>query len=123
MPRSHPSRTSSARPIGPASRNRPYSLMSAPALRDLEAGFWRALHESDAGPELLRTVLPSPTLEPAERMDIYRTMYFWRLHEVLSEDYPKTRAALGNEGFEGLVRGYVARHPSRHPSVRHLGRH
>src|SRR5262249_18772429 len=50
-------------------------------------------------------------------------MYFWRLHEVLKEDYPKTLAALGPEVFEEVVRGYVRRHPSREPSVRHLGRH
>jgi hypothetical protein len=39
---------------------------------------------------------------------------------VLREDFPKTDAALGDD-FETAVRGYLVRHPSTHPSVRHVG--
>jgi hypothetical protein len=92
------------------------------ALRDVQAGFWRSLHGGEPASELTAVVLPSRTLAPAERVAIYQGMYFWRLHEVLREDYPKTREALGEE-FEALVRRYLTAHPSEHPSVRHLGRH
>ena len=94
--------------------------MPAPALRDVQASFWRSLQHGEADPVLVDVVVPTPTLDPAARIDVYRTMYFWRLYEVLREDYPKTHEALG-EDFEDLVRGYLARHPSEHPSVRHLG--
>jgi hypothetical protein len=94
--------------------------MSAPALRDVQASFWRSLHSGEADEALVRVVLPSPSLEPAARIDVYQEMYFWRLYEVLREDFPKTHEALDEE-FEPLVRGYLARHPSAHPSVRHLG--
>jgi hypothetical protein len=94
--------------------------MSAPALRDVQASFWRSLHTGEADQALVRVVLPSASLEPAARVDVYQQMYFWRLYEVLREDFPKTHEALG-EDFEALVRGYLVRHPSEHPSVRHLG--
>jgi len=99
--------------------------MSSPALRDLQAGFWRALHkgEADAGAAdqgLTRVIAPSAALDPAGRVAIYQTMYFWRLHEVLREDFPKLQTALGDD-FETLARDYLAAHPSEHPSVRHVG--
>ncbi len=94
--------------------------MPAPALRDVQAGFWRSLHTGDADPALVRAVLPSASLDPAARIGVYQEMYVWRLHEVLREDFPKTQAALG-EDFESVVRSYLVRHPSTHPSVRHLG--
>jgi hypothetical protein len=94
--------------------------MSAPALRDVQASFWRSLHTGEADEALVRVVLPSASLAPAARVDVYQQMYFWRLYEVLREDFPKTHEALGDE-FEALVRGYLVRHPSKHPSVRHLG--
>jgi hypothetical protein len=96
--------------------------VSAPALRDAQASFWRALHAGEADPALTALVLPTPTLVPAARIEIYQDMYFWRLYEVLREDFPKTHEALGDD-FEHLVRSYLARHPSSHPSVRHLGAH
>ncbi|MEZ0228034.1 MAG: putative DNA-binding domain-containing protein, partial [Planctomycetota bacterium] len=48
-------------------------------------------------------------------------MYFLRLHEALIADFPGVQAVLGEAGFEKLAKAYVARHPSRHPSLNHLG--
>ena len=94
--------------------------MSSPALRDVQARFWRALHAGQANADLTGVIAPSSTLDPSERVAIYQTMYFWRLHEVLREDFPKLHEALGDE-FETLARDYLAAHPSENPSVRHLG--
>jgi hypothetical protein len=94
--------------------------MSSPALRDVQAGFWRSLHEGQADAGLTSIIAPSSTLGPTERIAIYQTMYFWRLHEVLREDFPKLAEALGDE-FETLARDYLTTHPSEHPSVRHVG--
>jgi hypothetical protein len=94
--------------------------MPAPALRELQASFWRSLHGGEADPALTAVVPPTPTLDPAARIDVYQGMYVRRLHEVLREDFPKLAEALGDE-LETLTRGYLARHPSVHPSVRHLG--
>jgi hypothetical protein len=95
--------------------------MSGPPLRELQALFWRSLNGASE-PALEETVVSSPGLAAAERLDIYGRMYFWRLHDALAEDFEKTAAALGDERFADIVRGYLSDHPSCHPSVRHLGR-
>ncbi len=96
--------------------------MPAPALRELQALFWRGL-EGSAEPDLEAAVASSASLAAGERLAIYARMYFSRLHDLLAEDFEKTAAALGPDRFTDTVRGYLARHPSEHPSVRHLGRH
>jgi hypothetical protein len=60
--------------------------------------------------------------EPAERLDIYRRGYALRLVEALANDFPGLLALLGEAAFAGMARGYIARHPSRHYSLRWLGR-
>jgi hypothetical protein len=96
--------------------------MPPPALRDVQRGFWASLHKDEPDPALAGVVLPSATLSPSERIGIYQTMYFWRLYDVLREDFPKLHGALGDD-FEAVVRDYLAAHPSEYPSVRHLGGH
>jgi hypothetical protein len=67
-------------------------------------------------------VRPSKTLQPAERLEIYSSMYFARLHDVLAEEYTSTHALCGPVEFERLVRAYLREHPSRHWSLNGLGR-
>jgi hypothetical protein len=43
------------------------------------------------------------------------------LLEVLREDYPQLARLLGDDAFAALARAYLRAHPSRHPSVRHVG--
>jgi len=97
--------------------------MSAPALRELQAAFWRSVAGGTPDPRLVRTVCATPSLAPAERLRIYAGMYLWRIVDALREDFPRLAALLGEDGFERLVRAYLARHPSTHPSLRHVGRH
>jgi hypothetical protein len=54
------------------------------------------------------------------RVGVYEDMYFWRLREALASLYPRTAAALG-EDLDVVVRRYLAKYPSRHPSLRQLG--
>lgn len=60
-----------------------------------------------------RLVVPSATLAPRERVDIYARMYAYRLQEALSLDFPAVAAAIGEERFWSLTRDYVADRPSR----------
>jgi hypothetical protein len=101
----------------------------APALRDLQGAFWRHLAATpgdDPGRPIapaLRDVLAGTVeLDAAERLGIYERMYFWRLLDVLREDHPRTAAVLGDAAFRDAGRAYLARHPSEHPSVAHVGR-
>jgi hypothetical protein len=67
-------------------------------------------------------VLPSATLEPAERLGIYHDMYLQRMEEALETDYPGLAHFLGPRRWRGLVRGYVEAHPSRSYTLNVLGR-
>ncbi len=61
-------------------------------------------------------------LGAAARLDVYANMYFYRLRDCLAEDFPKLAAHIGSDHFHNLVTDYLLRHPSRHPSLRELGR-
>ena len=52
-----------------------------------------------------------------DRVGIYADMYFYRLLEVLAEDYPATRAVLGEDNFHNLITGYLVEHRPTEPSV------
>jgi Putative DNA-binding domain len=68
-------------------------------------------------------VLPSRTLRPAERVEIYQRMYPLRMEEALEIDYPTLKAFLGEDGFRTFVRRYVASFPSRSYTLNRLGDH
>jgi hypothetical protein len=86
------------------------------ALASVEAGALVA-------PERLAEVLlPSATLTPAERIDIYHGMYVLRMAEALETDYPALAHFLGEGRWSALVRGYVEAHPSRSYTLNVLGR-
>ena len=68
-------------------------------------------------------VLPSRTLAPAQRVEIYQRMYLLRMEEALGIDYPALQHFLGPRGFRDLVRGYVASFPSRSYTLNRLGDH
>ncbi|MFN8544499.1 MAG: DNA-binding domain-containing protein [Candidatus Binatia bacterium] len=98
------------------------------ALHDLQTSFFRSIAASpgpsaseEFDPALVRVVEGRGPLGPVDRLDIYAQMYWARLHDVLSEDFPRVAAILGAERFDAVVRTYLARNPSLHPSVRHVG--
>jgi hypothetical protein len=61
-------------------------------------------------------------LDAVQRLDIYANMYFFRILDVLKEDYPATLALLGDVGFHNLVTDYLLVHPPGHFSIRQAGR-
>jgi len=75
-----------------------------------------------AGAPASESILPSSRLAPEERVAIYSRMYFARLYECLSEDYPALVKLAGHETFGKIVRAYLREHPSRHYSLNFLGR-
>jgi hypothetical protein len=99
--------------------------MPTPGLRELQNLFWRSISAGADGvapaAALLEVSEPSPTLGAAERLRVYADAYFWRLHGVLAESFPRVAAILGAERFENVVRDYLESHPSTHPSVHYLG--
>jgi hypothetical protein len=73
--------------------------------------------------ELARVIAGDGRASAIERLDVYANMYFFRILEVLRGYFPRLLAALGDDAFHDLVTDYLLRHPSRHPSLRYVGRH
>ena len=69
------------------------------------------------------TVRSDARLEAVARLDIYANMYFYRLLDVLKDDYPTLVAVVGGVGFHNLVTDYLLRHFPTHPSLRYAGAH
>lgn len=113
------------------------SVTHAPGLATLERWMLAVvMHPRGAGPgvaspparrllpraaiDLETVVLPSKTLSAMERLGIYAHMYYARLLEILTEEYPTTKQILGEEVFERACRRFIARHPSKHRTLSHL---
>lgn len=113
-------------------------MLSPPELRDIQA--WLHTFVVEPGdPEAALTaaerkagfakgsaddlILPSSTLSPTERIQIYRGMYLLRMQEALEIDYPTLVFYLGQENFCLLVKAYVESYPSQSYTLDHLGRH
>ncbi len=80
----------------------------------------RASGRMDAG-DLSFMIRGDDRLAPEDRLDIYASMYFYRLRDSLAEDFPKVAAIIGGAAFHNLVTDYLLAHPSRHWSLRYLG--
>ncbi len=93
-------------------------------LGELQLRFLEALDPASPpiDPTLLAAVNGTGGLDAEQRIRIYADMYRARLIDVLREDYPRVAALLGEADFAALACRYLGRHPSTHPSVRHVGR-
>jgi hypothetical protein len=58
-----------------------------------------------------QVLLPSLQQSAAERLNVYRNAYLARLLEVLREQFPCTRFAVGDESFDQFAAGYLQAHP------------
>jgi hypothetical protein len=103
---------------------------TAPTLSELQALFYRLVTAPEgvaaalAGDEgIADLVVGDERLSTVARLDVYASMYFHRLRDVLRTDYPKLVALLGDAAFHDMVAGYLVAHPPSHPSVRELGLH
>jgi hypothetical protein len=55
------------------------------------------------------------------RVEVYARGYFYRLLDVLKEQYPVVAAYLGSDEFHDLVTDYLLAHPSHSPNLHDLG--
>ncbi len=97
-----------------------------PSLRELQHTFFDALARAAAdddtlAPSLARVIAARPPLDAAAHVAIYGEMYWARIVAALVEDFPRLHTLVGDDTFRALARPYVARTPSRHPSLRHAG--
>ncbi|MEO5769466.1 MAG: DNA-binding domain-containing protein [Polyangia bacterium] len=93
-----------------------YDLITAP--RGVAVGLGaRGLTEGD----LSAVVRSDARLSAVDRVDIYANMYFYRILDVLREEYPRTLAAVGEAAFHDLITDYLLVHRPAHASLREVG--
>lgn len=64
---------------------------------------------------------PPAWLGSSRHLGVYADAYGARLHDVLAGDYPKLRAAVGDEAFRQLAAAYLRAHPPTSFTVRDAG--
>jgi hypothetical protein len=67
-----------------------------------------------------RFIKPNDRLTSFERLEIYNRQYWFRLIDLVFEDFPGLRALIGDVKFAKLARAYLAKYPSRSYSLRNL---
>jgi hypothetical protein len=106
--------------------------MSKPlSLSDLQSRLFGLITARDTVPEELqaRGLTPSfvtdhlqgdERLDAVGRLDIYNSMYFFRiLEDVLEADYPTVKGVLGEDAFKHMAADYIATCPPAKPSARY----
>jgi hypothetical protein len=114
------------------------SPAARPTLRELQLLVWKLLVAPEGAAQGLSDLEQAGALTPGileawiagderlsalGRVDIYATMYFYRIRDSLKEDFPKTLEVIGEDRFHNLVTDYLLVHPSSHWSLRYAGLH
>lgn len=87
-------------------------------------GVERAMQTLHISREELEDVFNSDRKFPAmERMDVYANMYFYRILDVLKDDYARVLRLIGDVAFHNLITDYLLVYPSSNPSLRYIGSH
>lgn len=99
-------------------------------LRDTQQLLWRAItwptgveaFLRHADPQTRRafadTFAQTPVFRREARVQVYAEAYFWRLYEVIVDQYPVTAWLAGEARFHDFVTDFVLAHPSRTPDIR-----
>ena len=82
--------------------------------KDLQRAFAAHLRDPDR--------LPAPADVEPRRMEIYRSLFFNNVRELLAGTFPVCRAILGDAGWSTLVRRFYAEHKARTPYFLELPR-
>ena len=101
-----------------------FGLITAPegVAKTLEAREAGGSEEGAPGREAVADVFVGDARMPAEeRLDAYANMYFFRLRDVLAEDFERTAAVLGEARWHNLVTDYLLAHPPTRWSLRWAG--
>lgn len=67
-------------------------------------------------------IAPSPTMQPAERIELYNQQYWWRLLSTMHDIYPLVVRLFGYHDFNQLLAiPYIVKYPPNHWSLSYLG--
>jgi hypothetical protein len=68
-----------------------------------------------------RLLRHSPTLLPAECLELYHRQYWFRILDSLEEDFPYLIRLIGKQAFWEVAEQYLLEKPSQSYTLRHLG--
>lgn len=72
--------------------------------------------------EASQYITPSPTLRPAQRIELYNQQYWWRLLSALHDSFPLVTRLFGYSDFNHTIGfPYLVAHPPSHWSLNALG--
>jgi hypothetical protein len=94
-----------------------YGLIVAPK------GVAEALTHETIPIDLGQIVVGDARMSAVERAEIYADAYFYRLLEVLKEDFPATLAVTGADEFHNLATAYLIAHQPSEPSLLYAGQY
>jgi len=96
-----------------------------PQLADLQHWLLSAITDPIAPRhhEIDQRLSPSREQSAADRLTVYRSAYLARLLEILREQFPCTRFAIGDELFDEFATGYLQSHPPHSYTLARLADH
>lgn len=68
-------------------------------------------------------IKPNDRMTSLERIALYNKQYWFRLIDIMYEDYPGLAAVLGDKQFVPFCEAYLTAHPSKSGLLRNLGKH
>jgi hypothetical protein len=121
------SSTAASRPSSSTAASRPSSSTAAsrPALAAVQTALLSRITGQALGGPAFETgslIRGDARASAEERLAVYSFMYGSRLVEALESQFPRLACLVGADAFADLTADYVADRPSRHPSLRELGR-
>lgn len=73
--------------------------------------------------EARQYIVPSPTLKPDQRIQLYNQQYWWRLLSTLHDNFPSATRLLGYHTFNHKIAiPFLQKYPPNHWSLNHLGK-
>ncbi len=72
-------------------------------------------------PDLSHVIEGDEKLDANARLDLYASMYFYRLRDVLADEYDRVARCIGEVHFHNLITDYLLEHPPSAPSLREAG--
>ena len=99
-------------------------LTASVIMQPLAGGFKSRRNFTDGRPNAVvaaEFIKPNDRLKSFERIAIYNKQYWYRLIDILYDDYPGLLAVLGRLKFNRLLMAYLREYPSRSFTLRNLG--
>ena len=90
-----------------------------PALPEIQQQFFAGIFERDT--EIVDALLPSASLNAAERLGIYRGSIYGLFTTALAEIYPVCKRLLGEQFFDAMCDRYIPQHPSTSANLQDYG--